>query len=121
MDKQGTYLVYRFGTKDKIELEYPQKLDSTSWEAFKLYGVKRWGGKANAGFGDYNLSFTNNSITYKIFQTWDDETNSSSIGVTVVTDKKEIILKGDKKSKEGTLLRLDDEQDKISNTADDEN
>ena len=120
-DKQGKYLVYRFGTKDKIELEYPQKLDTTSWKAFELYGAKRFGGKTNAGFGDYNLSFTNNNVTYKIFQTWDDESNTSSIGVIAVTDKKEVILKGDKKSKEGSLLRLDDDQDKISNTAYDEN
>lgn len=118
-DKQGSYLVYRFGTKNKIEFEYPKKLDATSWNVFKLYGTKRWGGKANAGFGDYSLSFTNNNVIYKIFEIWSDEFNSSDIGVTVKADKKEIILRGDKKSKKSSLLSLDDEQDKISNTAED--
>ena len=119
-DKTGNYLVYRFGTKDKIELEYPQKPAKTSWTAFKLYGTKRWGGKANAGFGDYSISFTNNNVTYKMFQTWEDETNKSDIGVTIKTDKKEIVLKGDIKSKEGSLLLLDDQKDKIKNTAEDD-
>jgi hypothetical protein len=119
-DKAGNYLVYRSGTKDKVELEYPQKLDKTSWKAFQLYGAKRWGGKANAGFGDYHVSFINNSVTYKIFQSWDDETNASDIGITITADKKEIVLTGEIKSKMGSLLRLDDQQNKIKNTADDE-
>ena len=119
-DKQGDYLVYRFGTTEKVELEYPQKLDKTSWKTFKLYGAKRFGGKANAGFGDYNISFTNNGVTYKVFQNWNDEDETSDIGVDVTIDKKKVILKGDIKSKQGSLIRLDDEQDKIKNTADDE-
>ena len=118
-DKQGNYLVYRFGTKNKIELEYPQRFDKTSWNFFKFYGVKRWGGKVNAGFGDYNLSFTNNNVTYKVFENWSDEMNTSDIGLSVTVGKKEITLRGDKKSKDGSLLRLDDEQDKIKNMAGD--
>ncbi|QEC69554.1 hypothetical protein FRZ67_20440 [Panacibacter ginsenosidivorans] len=119
-DKQGDYLVYRFGTKEKVELEYPQKLDKTSWKVFKLYGVKRFGGKANAGFGDYNISFSNNGVTYEVFENWSDDDDTSDIGVNVTIDKKKVILKGDIKSKQGALLRLDGEQDKIRNTADDE-
>jgi hypothetical protein len=119
-DKQGDYLVYRFGTKSNVELVYPQRPDTTSWNAFRLYGEKRWGGKANAGFGNYNLSFVNHNVRYKIFESWSDETHTSHIGVSVTVDKKEFILKGDKTSKQGSLLHLDDEQDKIKNTADEE-
>jgi len=35
-EKTGRYLVYRFGTKDKIELQYPKKLDKTSWTLFHI-------------------------------------------------------------------------------------
>jgi hypothetical protein len=69
-ERNGKYMVYRFGTKDKIELEYPTTLDASSWNAFKLYGVKRFGGKANAGFGDYSISFMNNKVEYEIFENW---------------------------------------------------
>jgi hypothetical protein len=109
-DRQGNYLVYRFGTKDKVELEYPKKLDTSSWTAFKLYGVKRWGGAANAGFGDYSLSFINNGVTYEIFQNWNDEVNTSEIGITIVFGNKKTILKGSIQTKQGSLLRLDDEK-----------
>jgi hypothetical protein len=37
-DKEGKYLVYRFGTSKKIELEYPKRLDASSWKAFTLNG-----------------------------------------------------------------------------------
>jgi hypothetical protein len=119
-DKKEKYLVYRFGTNDKVELQYPKKLDASSWKAFALRGQKRFGGKANAGFGDYSLAFNNNNAKYILFDSWSDEDDSKEIGIKVSTNGKETILKGNYKTKKGTLLRLDDEQDKISNTANEE-
>ena len=119
-DKNEKYLVYRFRTNDKLELQYPKKLDASSWKAFTLRGQKRFGGKANAGFGDYSLTFNNNNVAYILFDSWSDEDDSKEIGIKVSTNGKETILKGNYKTKKGTLLRLDDEQDKISNTANEE-
>ena len=119
-EKEGAYLVYRFGTPDKIELQYPEKPDHTSWRSFIFYGEKRFGGKANAGFGDYWLSFENKHVRYRVYETWNDEDGSKEIGVEVTSNGKRIFLKGDTKSKEGTLLRLDDEAKKIVNSAEDE-
>lgn len=114
-DKAGNYLVYRFGTHEKVELQYPKKLNTSSWNAFILHGQKRFGSKANAGFGDYSLTFTNNNVKYVLFDSWSDEEGSKEIGVKVDINGKETILMGNYKTKKGTLLRLDDEQDKISN------
>jgi len=119
-EKNGKYLVYRFGTNDKVELQYPKKLDASSWKAFILHGQKRFGGKANAGFGDYSLAFNNSNVKYILFDSWSDEDGSKEIGIKVNMNSKETILKGNYKTKKGTLLRLDDEVDKISNTANDE-
>ncbi len=116
-DRDGKYLVYRFGANDKVELQYPKKLDTSSWKAFILYGQKRFGGKANAGFGDYSLTFNNNSVKYVIFDSWSDEDGSKEIGIKVTINGNEKILKGNYNTKKGTLLRLDDENDKIANTA----
>jgi hypothetical protein len=119
-DKEEKYLVYRFGTNDKVELQYPKKLDASSWKAFTLRGQKRFGGKANAGFGDYSLTFNNNNVAYSLFESWSDEDDSKEMGIKISTNGKERILKGDYKTKKGSLLLLDDEQDKISNTANEE-
>ena len=119
-DKNRKYLVYRFGTNEKVELQFPKKLDTTSWKAFNLYGQKRFGDKANAGFGDYSLTFKNNNVKYILFDSWSDEDDSKAIGIKVTINNKEIVLKGNYKTKKGTLLRLDDEHDKISNTANEE-
>jgi len=119
-DRNGKYLVYRFGANDKVELQYPKKLDISSWKAFILYGQKRFGGKANAGFGDYSLAFNNNSVKYVIFDSWNDEEGSKEIGIKVNINGIDTILKGNYNTKKGTLLRLDDENDKIANTANDD-
>lgn len=119
-EKTGKYLVYRFGTSSKIELEHPQKLDASSWKAFTLNGQKRFGGKANAGFVDYRLSFRNKEVTYELFEASSDEDGSKELGVKVTLNKKETILKGAYKTKNGTLLRLDDEGANIKNAADEE-
>ncbi|GAA4434166.1 hypothetical protein GCM10023188_24780 [Pontibacter saemangeumensis] len=119
-NKKNQYLVYRFGTDKRIEFEYPGKLDSSSWKAFELYGVKRFGGKANAGFGDYSLSFHNDGVKYEVYERWSDEEESQETGVRVTANGKETILKGNLKSQKGSLLRLDDESDRVENRAGEE-
>jgi hypothetical protein len=71
----------------------------------------------NAGFLDYTLTFYNSKVKYILFERKSDEDNSREVGLSVIINAKESMLKGDYKTKKGTLLRLDDEQDKISNTA----
>jgi hypothetical protein len=119
-EKKGKYLVYRFGTKDKIELQFPGKLDKDSWKQFHYRGAWRFGGKANAGFGDLELKFKNINTTYRLFEEWNDEDGSTDFGLeveTTGTKAKNLVI--DKSSKIGSLMRLNDAS-QINNELDEE-
>ena len=119
-EKTGRYIVYRSGSKDKVELQFPNKLDKTSWSFFHYSGQWRFGGKANAGFGDLVLKFTNMGTTYRIFQEWNDEGNSSKFGLQVEKPGlKAKYLVVDKSSLLGSLMQLN-ELPQIKNEADNE-
>ncbi|MBA4155673.1 MAG: hypothetical protein CTY18_04910 [Methylomonas sp.] len=114
--KNSAYLSYRFGIPSNIELQFPDKLDISSWKEFQFTGMRRGGGKQNAGFGSYSLSFTKYNVEYSIFQEWNDESEEYSIGVVIsVEGKKNIVLNGIKKSQEGSLILLEDENKYIQN------
>ncbi|HJV75797.1 MAG TPA: hypothetical protein VJ654_16355 [Noviherbaspirillum sp.] len=115
-ESDSKYLVYRFGTKKNIELQYPAELDGNSWKKFDFAGRRRGGGKANAGFGDYSLSFTNGKAEYVVFQEWSDEDDTYSIGINIQGDKKSITLLGNPKTQKGSLILLESENKNISNT-----
>lgn len=117
--KNHDYLVYRYGTTGKIELQYPGVLDKTSWNAFTFSGMRRAGGKANAGFGDYDLSFSIKKFNYVVFQTWNDEEGTYAIGVVVRNDKKksETRINGLRETQKGSLVLLEEGSNYIENTA----
>lgn len=117
--KNHDYLVYRYGTTVKVEMQYPSILDITSWEAFTFSGMRRGGGKANAGFGDYDLSFSINRFNYVVFQTWSDEEDTYAIGVVVRNDKKksETRINGLRETQKGSLVLLEEDSNYIKNTA----
>lgn len=64
---KGAYLVYRFGTAAKVELQYPAVLDASSWKKFAYAWYFRGGGLANAGHSDASLTFRNGKITYELY------------------------------------------------------
>lgn len=106
-EKKDKYLVYRFGTQAKTELEYPAVLDETSWQKFELYSYSRGGGKENAGVDENHLSFTNNEVRYEIFEDFSTLDNRINIGVTVTDAQFRIKLKGLLKTKNGDLKSLE--------------
>lgn len=114
-EKDSKYLTYRFGRKEKIELQYPYQLDPSSWNNFTFSGMHRPGGKKNAGFGSYSLSFINGDSEYVLFQEWDDEKGSYVIGINVAAHGKSVTLLGRKDSQEGSLVLLDSERQNIKN------
>lgn len=116
-DKKSLYIVYRFGTKDKVEMEYPAHADNSSWTKFKYYYVHRGGGKQNDGFGDISLTFFNNNVKYEIYHNWRDEDETNNIGIEVTIDGKTTDLKGSIKTQTGALQNLDFEAERISNSA----
>jgi hypothetical protein len=64
---KSAYLVYRFGTAAKTELQYPAALDAGSWSKFTYFRYLRGGGVANAGLEEYRLSFRNGNVEYELY------------------------------------------------------
>src|SRR5260221_234178 len=60
--KDNKYIVYRFGTKDKAELQYPTLLNAASWKSFRYDGYSRTGVN-NSPTEIHSLSFKNNNVT----------------------------------------------------------
>lgn len=105
-DKTNKYMVYRFGTKEKLEFEYPQEKDKSSWDKFEYSFWFRGGGKENSGIDLNYLAFTNQNMKYVLFHTYAAEDKSYNLGVKVIdisTDN-EVVIKGLKNSQKGTLV-----------------
>ncbi len=82
-EKKDNYIVYRFGTDTEIELQYPAKLDSASWQQFSFRSYMRGGGVENAGMEFQNLDFTNDSISYSVYNNWDATTGKYTCSLYV--------------------------------------
>lgn len=104
MDKDGKYLVYRFGRPDSVELQYPEQLDSTSWKAFSYWDYHRGSGKQNAGMDLDTLRFSRNDVMYAIYQSYTAEDGKYVLGIDVSKFGKTITLKGDPSTQVGTLF-----------------
>lgn len=103
------YLVYRYGTAEHIELEYP-KDKSNSWSKFTYEFYYRGGGKENLGLDINSLSFENGNYRYSIYQDYSAEHESYSCGITVTNliSKKTTQIKGVYFSVQGGLNLLKD-------------
>lgn len=106
--EEGKYLSYRYGTLKKLELQYPERLDKSSWGKFKLTAYSRGGGIDNDAMGDYSLSFNNHGAQYVISQNWRLAENEYFIGILLEIDGSRYVLQGDKESQTGSLTRLDE-------------
>ncbi|MFC5698815.1 hypothetical protein ACFPU0_25150 [Pseudomonas sp. GCM10022186] len=100
------YLVYRFGSTEKVELEYPKNLNKEAWSKFQYSGYIRGGGLANDAMGDYRLSFSNNGTEYIIFQNWRLSSNEYGLGIFVGMGKSSVVLQADKDTQSGSLELL---------------
>lgn len=105
---QPGYIVYRFGTKNNIEIEYPPEKTS-SWDKFTYDHYLRAGGPENEMLDLNYVSFTNKEFTYTIFEEYSN--NAESIGIRVKNTKtgKETTINGDRRTKIGSLITLRDE------------
>jgi hypothetical protein len=104
---QPDYIVYRFGPKDKVELEFPEN-KANSWSKFTFSYYLRGGGAGNEGMDLNYLSFENGGYEYQIYQEYTAKDNVTNVGVKI-TDKatnKEADIKGLRNSIEGSLINL---------------
>lgn len=80
------YLIYRFGTKAKIELAFPtDTLNSLSQFSFAHYN--RGGGKENAAMYVSSFRFTNGDYTYTLYDNWNSKDDRYAEGVIVANNK----------------------------------
>ena len=104
---QPDYIVYRFGTKDKVELEFPAN-KADSWSEFTYSYYLRGGGAGNEGMDLNYLWFENGGYEYKVYQEFTAEDNTTKVGIKI-TDKatnKATDIKGLSDSIEGSLINL---------------
>ena len=108
-DKENRYIIYRFGTKDKVEFEYPDKLKS-SFTNFKYSYYLRGGGIQNAGMDCNYLYFVNGDFKYVIYDTYFSRDGKQNIGIKIIDLKsnKIIDIKGNRKTRKGMLIDFRD-------------
>lgn len=106
---QQDYIIYRFGTRDKIELVYPIKAEN-SWSLFTYSYYLRGGGTDNEGLDLNYLSFKNGGYTYEIYEEYSAESDKPIIGIKVTKQEtsEETNILGDSDSTKGSLISLRD-------------
>ena len=105
-DKANKYLVYRFGTDAKVELEFPEK-NKESWKKFTFSYYSQWGDESNAG-KEYNaIKFKINNIQYVItdnsYAPYGDEDNEKGINIYDFKTKKTFFIGGIEKNALGGI------------------
>lgn len=108
-DKENKYIIYRFGTKDKVEFEFPNKLKS-SWTNFKYSYYLRGGGVKNEAMDMNSLEFVNENFKYVIYDTYFAVDNKMNIGIEIINLKSNKVtnIKGILKTRKGTLIDFRD-------------
>lgn len=104
-DKNDGYLIYRFGTPNKIELEFPEKTKA-SFDQFTYSYYLRGGGVQNEGMDLNYIKFTNGDYQYLIYDTYYAIGEESELGIKIthLKTKKTTDIKGDEKTQKGTLI-----------------
>lgn len=117
---KAAYLVYRFGTAAKTELQYPAVLDASSWQKFTYWSYHRGGGVANAGEELCQLSFKNKGVEYLLYEERHafmnkakEEDSHHEVGVNVGLKGKEIHIVGTEPSIVGSLYLADDQRARV--------
>lgn len=82
-ETKNGYLVYRFGSKSSIELEFPEK-NKSSWKKFSYSFVLRGGGLKNEGIDLNYLYFDNEGFRYVVYQNYYARGNERIAGVKII-------------------------------------
>ena len=105
------YIVYRFGTSENIELEYPSD-KKDSWNKFIYSYYLRGGGKENEGLDLNYLQFEIGNYLYEVYEEYSANDDRIHVGVKIIdkTNNNEIDITGDYKNKIGSLINLRETQ-----------
>lgn len=104
-ERNDKYIIYRFGTKNKIEFEFPEKTKA-SWDKFTYIFYMRGGGIQNEGMDLNYIKFINGDYKYVIYDTYYAVENETSIGIKITNLKnnKTTDIKGKKSTQKGNLV-----------------
>lgn len=104
-DQKEEYIMYRFGTKNHIEFEFPEKTKD-SWNKFTYSFYFRGGGIQNEGMDLNYITFTNQEYKYVIYDTYYAVGNETSIGIRIknLRNNKTTDIKGRKNTQKGNLV-----------------
>ncbi|UII77648.1 hypothetical protein LV716_07735 [Flagellimonas sp. HMM57] len=104
MDSNEEYLVYRYGSENNIELEFPENL-GTSWNKFKNSWYFRGGGVQNDAMDIDYLYFDKDGYRYIVFQESYAKSEVIQYGIKVINLKtsKKTIIKADPETVKGSL------------------
>ncbi|MDR6941634.1 hypothetical protein [Mucilaginibacter pocheonensis] len=107
IDSNNKYLVYRYGSQNHVELQYPRDLDN-SFSLFKYAYKSKNAGVINSNFGYSQLHFSNIEFTYNIYNQYDRMGSITRIGLIVTNNKthKKTLIQGNLKSLKGQLSDL---------------
>lgn len=108
-DSTNKYIVYRFGSNDRIEFEFPG-MNKTSWKKFTYSFYLRGGGKENEGLDLNYVFFSSTHYKYIIYHTYSAEDEKYTCGIKVldITTKKTVNIKGNAATIEGNLIDFRD-------------
>jgi uncharacterized protein YecT (DUF1311 family) len=103
------FLVYRFGTKEAVELEYP-KNKTDSWDKFQHSWYFRNGGVQNEGMDMDYLYFDIEHTTYVVFQEYHARTETMEWGIKVINRENDqiAIIRADTSTIIGSLAAFRD-------------
>lgn len=117
---KAAYLVYRFGTAARVELQYPALLDASSWRKFTYFRYMRGGGVANAGEEINQLSFKNGGAEYVLLDETHAELNKAKeevyprgVSVAVTVSGKEVAIDGNADTARGNLYLSDEQRGRV--------
>lgn len=101
---EPSYMIYRFGNKDNIEVEFPKNLIN-SWDEFTYSYYFRGGNLENEGLDLNYVTFEENGIKYKVFQEYSSKKNEIDIGIEEINMKtnKSIIYRANENTIIGNL------------------
>jgi hypothetical protein len=111
--KDDSYIIFRYGTKDNIETEFPG-IKQDSWSRFRYSFYLRGGGAENEGIDVNYLKFSHRGSDYTIFEEFYSAGNKKECGL-VIKDRstgKEIKIYAVPATNTGSLAALRD-YDKI--------
>lgn len=105
VNNEEDYIIFRYGTKEKIEIEYPDVLDD-SWNSFAYSYYLRGGGPENEGLDLNFITFKSKEYSYILYEKYYAPKDNHQYGLVIINNHngEEIDIPGSSDSVIGTLI-----------------